>query len=45
MPTIIYAEEKDLRAMILENKMKGDESYCLIIDEFDSVLFEEKTDT
>jgi hypothetical protein len=44
-PRIIYAEEEELRKMILENKINADENSCLIIDEFDSVIFEERSDT
>ncbi len=44
-PRIIYAEEEELRKMILENKINADENSCLIIDEFDSVIFEEGRDT
>jgi hypothetical protein len=44
-PRIIYAEEEELRQMLLENKINTDENSCLIIDEFDSVIFEESRDT
>jgi hypothetical protein len=44
-PRIIYAEEEELRKMLLEKKLTSDENSCLIIDEFDSVLFEEHRDS
>jgi hypothetical protein len=31
--------------MLLEKKLTGEENSCLIIDEFDSVLFEEHRDS
>ena len=31
--------------MLIEKQIVGDENYCLIIDEFDSVLFEDRSDT
>jgi hypothetical protein len=43
-PRIIYAEEEELRKMLLEKKIEGDGNTCLIIDEFDSVLFEDRSD-
>jgi hypothetical protein len=41
-PSIIYAEEEELRKLLIEKKIIADESSCLIIDEFDSVLFEDR---
>ncbi len=44
-PRIIYAEEEELRKMLIEKKVSGGENSCLIIDEFDSVLFEDRPDS
>jgi hypothetical protein len=44
VPRIIYAEEEELRKMLIEKAITGYENSCLIIDEFDSILFEDRSE-